>query len=42
MGKAALHLVRAENLECPVFEALHEGGKEGKCWSLDSKTYPSY
>lgn len=27
MGKAALHLVRAENLECPIFEALHEGRK---------------
>ena len=27
MGKAVLHLVRAENLECPIFEALHEGRK---------------
>lgn len=27
MGKAALRLVRAENLECPIFEALHEGRK---------------
>lgn len=27
MGKAMLHLVRAENLECPIFEALHEGRK---------------
>ena len=25
MGKSVLHLVRAENLECPIFEALHEG-----------------
>ena len=27
MGKATLHLVRAENLDCPIFEALHEGRK---------------
>ena len=27
MGKAVLNLVRAENLECPIFEALHEGRK---------------
>ena len=27
MGKAILHLVRAENLDCPIFEALREGRK---------------
>lgn len=27
MGKAVLHLIRAENLNCPILEALHEGRK---------------
>lgn len=27
MGKAVLKLVRAENLDCPIIEALHEGRK---------------
>lgn len=27
MGKAVLNLVRAENLYCPITEALHEGRK---------------
>ena len=27
MGKAVLNLVRAENLDCPIIEALHEGRK---------------
>lgn len=27
MGKAVLNLIRAENLDCPIMEALHEGRK---------------
>lgn len=27
MGKAILHLVRASNLEVPIYDAIHEGRK---------------
>lgn len=27
MGKSVLNLIRAENLDCPIMEALHEGRK---------------